>query len=39
MDALIVVESMFGNTRKVADAVMVGLASGLPAVATFPSSM
>lgn len=31
MDALIVVESMFGNTRKVADAVMLGLASGLPA--------
>lgn len=31
MDALIVVESMFGNTRKVAEAVRVGLASGLPA--------
>ena len=30
MDALIVVESMFGNTRMVADAVMVGLASELP---------
>ena len=31
MDTLIVVESMFGNTRKVADAVMLGVSTGLPA--------